>query len=587
MKSKKKVSKWRKRIQQRKRKNNRRHIMEKPKFGAMFIKRLLAYLCVAVILCLIGTVGVTKYYNDMKVMEFYSLYNYVREQATESYRDASRATDSPEEAFELWKSQMSFLLNTYCATFEGDAAIALYDANTQQQLVENRSAVHVIYRELSDTEEQSGYRYYYECSYELMQEALDAYDKTYVEIVDKDQDGMGDGLPTISLVAKDMYVKNGEFVPGKVVLQQYDNFSDEPSAIIQEFDYTPEDTAGYEHIIIDGNEDIKVLGPMWSNQIENDRIKGYLREYAEKGFSIVDEWEWPDMSDSHSTLWGFRYFDNTLVLSEDIPDDILLELVIGVQSNVFEQYGASFVKAYITVLLLTLALSLATAYRSYMMRCNHYQLDEYRRQTTNAMAHDLKTPLMAISGYADNLRANVHSEKKDYYADVILEHVQYMNQMIGNILELAKVENVRWVPDKEDVDLKSMTEDILKQYEILTADKKITLDVEGESTIQADKSLMTQALRNLISNAMKYAANGTIINIQIDKESFEIRNIMEGELDVSVDELWKPFVKGDNSRSEQKGTGIGLTIVKNITDAHGFELVLRCEEKEFIAQMLY
>lgn len=376
----------------------------------------------------------------------------------------------------------------------------LYDVDSREIFVEPQQQFHVLLIDNYGTEKRISV--WYECDTELVKDVLDVGKKIEEEC---------DVFPEI--VLKDMYIRNGKFIPGKMYLQLY---NEEDVEIVKEYDYTPEDTTGYQHIVIEGKE--------------------YM-------------------------------------------------LVMAVDINLFKSYGIWVVVAYSLVLLLTVVISYAIAYRSYMIRLNHYQLDEYRRQTTNAMAHDLKTPLMAISGYADNLRANVHTEKKDYYADVILENVQYMNQMIGNILELAKVENVRWVTDKEDIDLKSMTEDILKQYEILTTDKKVLVDLEGEATIQADKTLMTQALRNLISNAMKYAIKGSVIHIQMNHESFEIRNEMQGELEVSVEELWKPFVKGDNSRNEQKGTGIGLTIVKNITDVHGFELVLQSEEKEFIAQI--
>lgn len=65
------------------------------------------------------------------------------------------------------------------------------------------------------------------------------------------------------------------------------------------------------------------------------------------------------------------------------------------------------------------------------------RIEEYYRNTTNALAHELKTPLMAISGYAENLRENVHTEKKDHYADAILTNVSHMDRVIVNMLDLA------------------------------------------------------------------------------------------------------------------------------------------------------
>ncbi len=65
------------------------------------------------------------------------------------------------------------------------------------------------------------------------------------------------------------------------------------------------------------------------------------------------------------------------------------------------------------------------------------QIEEYYRTTANTLAHKLKTPLMAISGYAENLRENVYTEKKDHYAAAILENVSHMDTVIVNMLDLA------------------------------------------------------------------------------------------------------------------------------------------------------
>lgn len=568
VKGKKKNSRWRKWIQQKRKKNQRKYWMEKPSLKKRFIHCFTIGLCIAIATCFLGTVGVVNYYREVQKREFYLYTNTFADGLIENYERISKYVDSKEEKLELWRTQVRWNLNTKKGGLGYDGY--LYDVDSREIFVEPQQQFHVLLIDNYGTEQRISV--WYECDTELVKDVLDVGKKTEEEC---------DVFPEI--VLKDMYIRNGKFIPGKMYLQLY---NEDDIEIVKEYDYTPENTTGYQHIVIEGNEQVRVIGPTWWWEIEENpttqkMINDYIKnEYAydDTGIDIWDE----DTSIERNTFWGWQNVFNELITIDDGKEYML---VMAVDINLFKSYGIWVVVAYSLVLLLTVIISYAFAYRSYMVRLNHYQLDEYRRQTTNAMAHDLKTPLMAISGYADNLRANVHTEKKDYYADVILENVQYMNQMIGNILELAKVENVRWVPDKEDVDLKSMTEDILKQYEILTTDKKVLVDLEGEATIQADKTLMTQALRNLISNAMKYAIKGSVIHIQMNHESFEIRNEMQGELEVSVEELWKPFVKGDNSRNEQKGTGIGLTIVKNITDVHGFELVLQSEEKEFIAQI--
>lgn len=569
VKGKKKNSRWRKWIQQKRKKNQRKYWMEKPSLKKMAIKNLAVGLCVAILMCCCGSFVAVLEFKKNANNDFEQIFFHTQADLKDSYyRIMSQEVYG--DKIETIKANWQYQVAVRGVPFGNNYAIALYDKGSREVIVETEEVVSIIVVENGDTEQRkSGV---YNCSYEQMEEAIEFYNALWLE-------GESKSTP-VSLTIKDVYVKDGTFVPGKVVVTE-GVIDSEEDIILKEYDYTPDNPEEYTHIIEEGNESNMILGPMHWDICESVEMKETLHDYMDNGINGDNMWEYTNHFYSYDSFWGETFFEQ----EELTIDDWEVKLVLTAKRDMFEQYGIWIVLAYAGILLLVLLIAFGLTYRSYMIRLNHYQLDEYRRQTTNAMAHDLKTPLMAISGYADNLRANVHTEKKDYYADVILENVQYMNQMIGNILELAKVENVRWVPDKEDIDLKSMTEDILKQYEILTTDKKVMVDLEGEATIQADKTLMTQALRNLISNAMKYANKGSIIHIQMNHERFEIRNEMQGELEVSVGELWKPFVKGDNSRNEQKGTGIGLTIVKNITDVHGFELVLQSEEKEFIAQI--
>lgn len=560
VKGKKKNSRWKKWIQQKCKKNQRKYWMEKPRLKKIAIKNIAVGLCVAILICYYGSLLAVSEFKDQVEDDYELVCANVQRKLTDSYYKTMNE-EVYGDRMEAIKATWQFQFAAAGIPFGNDFAMALYDLETKELIVESEEMLSVIVVERLNTEKRkSGI---FNCSYEVMQEALEFYDEN---------ESYSD---TVSITVEDVYVKDGTFVPGRVVISEGEY---EEETVLKEYDYTPDDKAGYIHI---EKESHAILGPIYWDICGSVEMKETLHDYMDNGINEDNMWEYANYFYSYDSFWGKTFFGQ----EELMIDDWEVKLVLMVKRDMFEQYGMWIVLAYAGILLLVLLIAFGLAYRSYMIRLNHYQLDEYRRQTTNAMAHDLKTPLMAISGYADNLRANVHSEKKDYYADVIMENVQYMNQMISNILELAKVENVRWVPDKEEIDLKSMTEEVLKQYEILTADKKLMIDLEGEAAILADKTLMTQAVRNLISNAIKYAAKGTVIHIQMNPECFEIRNEMQGELEVSVEELWKPFVKGDNSRNEQKGTGIGLTIVKNITDVHGFELVLQSEEKEFIAQI--
>lgn len=209
-------------------------------------------------------------------------------------------------------------------------------------------------------------------------------------------------------------------------------------------------------------------------------------------------------------------------------------------------------------------------------------MEDYRRTMTNSMAHDLKSPLMAISGYAENLKGNPDTDKRDHYAESILDNVDYMNGIISNILELSRLETGRIRLKKEELDVRHMIERILTEYDNRIAEKELTVYIDGELTVSGDRQLFTQAFDNLLGNACKYSQNGGNISIVLKKNKITITNPSGEDVGDRVTELWKPFVKGDNSRSNKKGSGIGLTIAKHIFEQHGYRMSLSYEDRCFM-----
>lgn len=209
-----------------------------------------------------------------------------------------------------------------------------------------------------------------------------------------------------------------------------------------------------------------------------------------------------------------------------------------------------------------------------------YEVDDYRRNLVNCMAHDLRTPITVMLGYADNLTENVHTEKRDHYAEAIKENAEYMNSIIGNILNLSRLES-GYVLNKCTVNLIELSRNLWGKYEPMASDRSISASFVGEMTTDVDKEMIAGAIDNLLSNALNYSKAGTSIVIEGKGGKYSIRNTMDGTIDVKADELWNPFVKGDNSRGSKKGNGLGLSIVRNILEAHGFSPEIKICGGEF------
>ena len=211
-----------------------------------------------------------------------------------------------------------------------------------------------------------------------------------------------------------------------------------------------------------------------------------------------------------------------------------------------------------------------------------YEIFEYRRKMVDAMAHDLKTPMAAISAYAENLSNNIATDKKEYYAGKIEDKVAQMNRMVNDILEFSKSENSSAAITKESVDVAEVIEKIIADNEHVTAERNLKINfVKKSVTVKTDLNLFRMAIANLINNAVLYSKEGTEINITCDEKNLVIINIAE-EVSDNANDLKDPFVKGSKARSTG-GTGLGLAIANNNLAMLGFKLDIKFEDSRFVA----
>lgn len=208
----------------------------------------------------------------------------------------------------------------------------------------------------------------------------------------------------------------------------------------------------------------------------------------------------------------------------------------------------------------------------YMTRKTRYDRQEYRRNMTNAMAHDLKTPLMAMSGYAENLLANVHTDKRQQYAEAISENVRRMNGMIEQMLEIDRLETgKRRKGEKlESVDMAELFRKVIAENEVSIQRKNMVVTFEGNCTLNADMDSMKRVAENLVTNAVRYGRENGIIDIEMSDRKVTISNTTDDVLPDDIDSLWDPYVKGSGSRTGG-GSGLGLFVVRTILDKYGLK----------------
>lgn len=207
--------------------------------------------------------------------------------------------------------------------------------------------------------------------------------------------------------------------------------------------------------------------------------------------------------------------------------------------------------------------------------------DETRRNIIAAIAHDVRGPVTAISGYAENLQQIAHDAESRHYTASILDNVSYINEMITGMLSYIRLENTLTIKN-DNVDMAALARQVTDRYAGELENRNIECEIAGHAEIRADARLMDIMLDNLIMNIVKYSSDNSIVNIVIDVGRLVISNDMDGEIDCDPSELWEPMKKGNSARTGHTGNGLGLSIVKKILDLSGFTGEISVEDGKFV-----
>lgn len=195
--------------------------------------------------------------------------------------------------------------------------------------------------------------------------------------------------------------------------------------------------------------------------------------------------------------------------------------------------------------------------------------EETRLEMTNAIAHNLKTPLFVIGGFAENLKNEEDTEKKLHNIEIIQQQTEEMDILIHRMLDLSRFDSPTLKLNCEVFDFKPFIEKILENYYVHT-EHEIIFIYNSKAKIKADPAMLKTVLENLIDNAEKYSDYGSDITINVSDDVLSISNQCSSFDRENLSKLWQPYfraAKGDN----KSGSGIGLSIVKSALEMHGFK----------------
>lgn len=203
-----------------------------------------------------------------------------------------------------------------------------------------------------------------------------------------------------------------------------------------------------------------------------------------------------------------------------------------------------------------------------------YRAIQRERAFTRAAAHELKTPLAILRAHAESLKEDIAPAKREEYLDVVLSETDRMTALTGALLELARLERGEALK-REPVELSSLVKGVFDRLALSLERKGIELELElAPVWTEGDRVRLESVVGNLASNALRYGMPGGVIMVKLAKEgkwaALAVDNDGDNIPERELRRLWRPFYRGDQSRSRDTGgTGLGLAIVKAAVQAHG------------------
>jgi Signal transduction histidine kinase len=212
------------------------------------------------------------------------------------------------------------------------------------------------------------------------------------------------------------------------------------------------------------------------------------------------------------------------------------------------------------------------------------QRETLRREFTANVSHELKTPLTSISGFAELMKEGIvpPDKVKEFAADIYTESRRLI-ALVDDIIKLSRLDENTPQPEREEVDLYELSDDILENIRPAAEKRSIKLSLDGEHIkIKGVWRILNEVVFNLCDNAIKYNRDGGEVKIRLERTATEIKLSVSdtgiGIPYVLQSRIFERFYRVDKSHSRGvSGTGLGLSIVKHGAQYHGARVELESE----------
>lgn len=215
--------------------------------------------------------------------------------------------------------------------------------------------------------------------------------------------------------------------------------------------------------------------------------------------------------------------------------------------------------------------------------------EEYRKEFLGNVSHELKTPLFTIQGYIDTLLDGAHRDRslRKKYLTRAQKGVDRLTYIVNDLDMITKLEIGDMSLEKDVFDIVELLQQVFEQFEMKAAKKKISLETDiiykERILVYADAARVQQVIANLVVNSIKYGRDNGTTEVSIEdlinnKVIIRVTDNGEGIAAEHIPRLFERFFRVDRSGNRKEGgSGLGLSIVKHILEAHGERIYIESE----------
>jgi len=276
--------------------------------------------------------------------------------------------------------------------------------------------------------------------------------------------------------------------------------------------------------------------------------------------------------------------DDSIVVRSALPYDV--DLAKQLQADQHYLWFALAVMLLLAVILYPFARQLDTDFKALYERLQHtkHEQEQLKRQLTQNIAHELKTPVAGIRGYIETLmeHPDIDEHTRKRFLERSHAQTERLTALIQDISTLHRMDDAPHEKDFRRCDISRIAETVMSDAALRLYERRMTFEnnLVGDILVDGDPSLLHSIFANLTDNAIAYAGEGTRITLTMAETErewlFTFSDNGQGVGEEHLPHLFERFYRVDKGRSRRMGgTGLGLAIVKNAVLLHGGRIGVR------------